>query len=114
MDPKFQSSFIPKGPAAPSAAVFKTPPKKTSGGVIGFLAKFVFIISLLLAVGVYGYVFYLKSNIDKMGGELEMARAALDVESINEIVRLNNRIIGTEELLSKHTVLIPLFEFLEA
>lgn len=115
MDPKFQSSFIPKAPVVANAAgvsVGKTT-RSRSGGVISFVAYLIFIISLVLALGVYGYKFYLKYSIERMGTRLTEAQAVLEPEVIQKLVRLDGRIIATRDLVSKHSVLTPLFNFLE-
>lgn len=113
MEPKFQSSFIPKGPIASTVASLSTGQKTREKNLFSFLALVIFIISVFLAVGIFGYKFYLKYRIDKMGADLEEARATLEPEAIRELTRLDNRIISTQELVAKHHVLSPLFEFLE-
>lgn len=112
MDPKFQSSFIPKGPLVPSSAVFKTQPAR-HGTLLGFLSTWIFVLSIVAALAVFGYEFYLNSSITKMGGDLEAARANLEPDTIKEMARLDARIVGTEKLLTNHAVLSPLFDFLE-
>ncbi len=112
MDPKFQSSFIPKGPLVPSSAVFKTQPARR-GTLLGLLSMWIFVLSIVAALAALGYGFYLNSSITKMGGKLETARANLEPETIREIARLDARIVGTEKLLANHAVLSPLFDFLD-
>jgi hypothetical protein len=112
MDPKFQSSFIPKGPVT-SSGVANLSQKPTSRGLFSFLATIIFVLSLIAGVVVFGYNFYLTSNIAKMGNDLTTAKASLDPYTINQISRLNSRIISTQTLLSSHVVLSPLFDFLE-
>lgn len=113
MDPKFQSSFIPKGPLVPSSAVFKAQPAKR-GSLLGLISMWIFVLSIVAALAAFGYGFYLNSSIKKMGGDLEAARANLEPETIKEMARLDARIVGTEKLLSNHVVLSPLFDFLES
>lgn len=112
MEPKFQSSFIPKGPLASSAGsnLVKRPKEKSLFGYIGMV---VFVLSVLLAGGVFGYKYYLKNRIASMEASLEQARADLDLETIEELMNLDRRIKSTKQLVSKHVVLTPLFEFLE-
>jgi len=112
MEPKFQSSFIPKGPiaaASPLAAQY-VKPKKT---ILGLLSSTLFVIAIVLSIGVFGYTYYLRSNIAKMGRDLEAARATLQPDTVKELVNANKRIIGIETLLKKHTALSPFFDFLE-
>ena len=114
MEPKFQSSFIPKGPI--SSATPDTPMgrKTREKSLFAFLALIIFNISIVLALGVFGYKFYLKYSIDKMGADLENARTTLQPETIRELTRLDNRIISSRELILGHQILSPLFAFLEA
>ena len=81
--------------------------------LVSFLAFTIFTISVLLALGMFGYKFYLKYRIEQMSVDLEEARVAIQPEIIGELTRLNNRIISTRDLISKHRILTPLFEFLE-
>lgn len=113
MDPKFQSSFIPKGPIVSTATGAPVGRKIRERSFFAFLALSVFVISVLLAAGVFGAKFYLQYRIETMGTDLENARAALQPETINELTRLDDRIVSTKSLISKHHVLTPLFEFLE-
>ena len=113
MDPKFQSSFIPKGPVT-SSGVANLTNRDKGRSLFGFLATIFFILSLAVALGVFGYNFYLSSNISKMGNDLSTARASLDPTTINQISRLNSRIISTQTLLNQHTILSPFFDFLDA
>lgn len=115
MEPKFQSSFIPKGPIALATASASMGRKIEGKGLFSFLALIIFITSTLLAVGVFGYKFYLKYRIETMGADLERALTAIipEPEIIRELIRFDNRIVSTQELISKHHILSPLFEFLE-
>ena len=113
MEPKFQSSFIPKGPissAIPGAPMGRKTQEKS---LFSFLAWIIFNISVVLALGMFGYKFYLKYSIDQMGVDLENARATLQSEVISELTRLDNRITSSRELILAHQNLSPLFEFLE-
>ena len=113
MDPKFQSSFIPKGPIVSSSTISggsRTP----SHGLFGFIASVVFFIVVLLAAGLFGYEKYLLSSIAQRGDDLNKAREALNPGTIRDLLKLNSRIVSTQDILSKHTVLSPLFDFLES
>lgn len=114
MDPKFQSSFIPKGPFAPTSLGAPIGRKvKEEKTLFGFLALVIFILSILLALGMFGYKYYLKYRIDKMGDDLAEAQAALEPDTIHELTRLDNQINTTKSLISKHRAITPLFEFLQ-
>ncbi len=113
MEPKFQSSFIPKGPLVSTTSESLSSRRHKEGGLFSFIAVIIFTISVVAAFGVFGYKFYLKYSIEKMGTALDEARLALQPEVIDELTRFDNRIISTKELVSKHRLVIPIFEFLE-
>ena len=112
MEPKFQSSFIPKGPIISTTAGVPVGRRGKEKSLASFLAVIIFTTSVILALGMFGYKFYLKYRIETMGIDLQMARATLEPETIRELTRLNDRIISIQDLISKHYVLTPLFEFL--
>ena len=113
MDPKFQSSFIPKGPTTSFAPGAVMGQKVQTKSLLSFLSIIIFTIAILLALGVFGYKFYLKYRIDQMGTDLEVARATLNQETITELTRLDSRMKSVQTLLARHRVLTPLFQFLE-
>lgn len=114
MPPKLQSSFIPKGPIVSGVSEpFKV---KRSGehSLLGFLGGFMLTLSVVSAVGVFGYKFYLNYSIENMKVELEAGREALQTETLGEITRLNSRLQSAETLVNRHVVVSPLFKFLDA
>ncbi len=113
MEPKFQSSFIPKGPIGSSADV-EVGSTRGEHSLWGFIATIIFILAALSAVGAFGYKFYLNYSIGNMKAELEERRAEVETETVNEITRLNNRLLATESLVDTHIVLSPLFRFIDA
>ena len=113
MDPKFQSYFIPKGPVASTVPNAPLGRRVKERNLLSFLALIIFTLSIILAIGVFGYKFYLKYRIEQMGTDLESARATLQPEVIRELTRLDNRIITAKQLIAEHQILSPLFEFLE-
>lgn len=113
MEPKFQSSFIPKD--SKSFAVSSTIGRKIGDGnsLFGLAATALFIVSIVFVVGMFGYKFYLRYRIAQMGSNLESARAALEPESIRELTRLNDRIVSAQTLIAQHEIITPLFKFLQ-
>ncbi|MBX4198977.1 hypothetical protein KW800_01725 [Candidatus Parcubacteria bacterium] len=112
MQPQFQSSFIPKGPVATTGTATRVS-QGADRSLLGTLAVLVFVISVVLSVGVFGYEKYLDSRINAMNGDLAAARATLKPEVITDISRLDQRLVATQVLLNKHIVLSPLFDYLE-
>lgn len=111
MEPKFQSSFIPKGPMAATASVSRSPVRSKS--LLDTIASLIFTLTILSSVGIFAYNKYLNYSIDKMGAELESARGEVESEATRELIRLDARITSTKTLLANHVVISPLFDFLE-
>lgn len=113
MEPKFQSSFIPKGPTASTAAI-SMGKKSSEKSFLAFIARVVFTGSVLLALGAFGYKFYLNYSLTNLAAELETGRTALEPDTVEELLDLNGRLVSTKELIANHSILSPLFRFLEA
>jgi hypothetical protein len=118
MEPKFQSSFIPRGPSAQSSAM--PSPSLSMGArrpvernIVSVVCGALFTLSIIFALGVFGYKLFLNYRIGQMGKELEAARAALEPETVNELIRLNSRIVSTKELIERHRIISPVFAFLQ-
>lgn len=112
MEPKFQSSFIPKGPVS-TAGMMPTGRPARRGGLYGYIAMIIFSISLIAAVGVFGYRFYVKGTINKMSLEITERKDTLIPGTAREFIRINNRIKATQDLINDHVVVSPLFDYLE-
>lgn len=114
MQPQFQSSFIPKGPVSsgPSLSGMNMPRRRQTD-LFSLVASSLFILSLVLACGAFLYQLFLNYNISQMKGELESARAALEPETVNTLIRLNSRLVSTEALIKNHQIITPVFDFLE-
>ena len=113
MEPKFQSSFIPKGPIGSSSGVPAVGQKGKNRSILSYVAVIIFVLSVFLAAGVFGYKYYLKYSIESMGTALEEARGHLEPETISELTRINVRLVSTKELVSRHRAVTSLFEFIE-
>ncbi len=107
METKFSTSFIPKTNLAPVDRGVKKPL-----GLFAFLATIIFFISALIAAGSFGWEKYLQSSKAKMQSDLERNIKAFEPQTIDQYVRLNNRINSAKELLSKHVAVSYIFDFL--
>ncbi len=108
MEPKFQTSFIPKNTAQETAVpkeVAMSPGPRESGGFWGIIANGIFTISVIGALVIFGGQWYLERSINSMGDSLANARNELAPERIQEINRAFDRINSTKVLLAKHVLL---------
>jgi len=113
MEPKFQSSFIPKGPVVSNAPGPQKIYRRKEHNFFSFVATVIFILSIVAAAGVFGYRYYLTYRISKMGVELEQAQNTLKPDLIKELIRLDTRLNSTASILGRHQILSPVFNFLE-
>ena len=110
MEPKFQTSFIPKKPVA----VTPQRKKKSSSGVFSLIALILFLSALASSVGAFLYQQYLVQSIERKEVSLERARSAFEPALIKEMSRLDARMLSAQEILNKHTALSAFFELLES
>ncbi len=105
MDPKFQTSFIPKRPIAEAA-----PHSSVSIFVL------ISIIIFLATLGVSGYVYLeKKSLINQIAEEqqvIQKNKNSFDPTTIESILILNSRITAADKLLKNHVAVSPVFDFL--
>ena len=114
MEPKFQSTFIPKGPSASTVSMPTAMGAKVRNhNFFSFIAGLIFTISLLMAIGVYGYKFYLNKHIAQLDQDLNAARAALQPEVVDDLIKLDNKLITAQTLLNKHVAVSPIFALLQ-
>ncbi len=110
MEPKYQTSFIPKKPITATGQV-------RSGGTS--LLLLVSIIIFLVSLGLGGYVL-LEKNIliqkisaDQATIETNKSGLVSDSITVESLVQLNSRINVAKVLLSKHVAISPIFNFLQ-
>ncbi|MBX4209564.1 hypothetical protein KW799_02655 [Candidatus Parcubacteria bacterium] len=107
MDPRFQSSFIPKKPITVAAARPSSPI-----GLFSLLATIIFLVALALSGGAYFYQGVLKKQIAEGKASLDRAKGAFEPELINQIIRLDTRLETGKNLLASHIAITPFLDFL--
>jgi hypothetical protein len=107
MDPKFQTSFIPKKPIVSS-------PRSASSSInlFSLIATVLFVAALALSGGVFFYKGLVAKEIEKDKITLERAKDAFEPELIEEIIRLDTRLETSKSLLASHLAVTPFFDFL--
>lgn len=111
MDPKFQTSFIPKRPVMSSSKIALPAVKNIN--IFSTIATLLFILTLLASVGLFGYKLYIVRQIVQADKDLNEARAAFEPEKIKELLNASTRIDTIENLLNNHFVVSELLVLLE-
>lgn len=110
MDPRFQTSFIPKKPIIAQARSIAP----SSINLITLIATILFIVVLALSGAAFFYKGLLTKQIEADKTTLGRARDAFDPKLIAQIVRLDTRIETSSKLMASHISVNPLFEFISS
>lgn len=107
METKFQTSFIPKTTLEPIASGSHKPMSFFS-----FIATIIFFISVLVGGGAFGWHKYLEAKQVTVKESLERNVKSFEPQTIEEYVRLNNRIDSAKLVLAKHIAVSYVFDYL--
>jgi len=100
MEPKFQTSFIPKKPIVSSeGSGIKV---VHSANIFSVIATVLFLVTVILSGGIFVYKRVVLSQINQAKKSIEDAREALEPEKIRELIDANSRIVSSKNLLDKH------------
>lgn len=111
MEPKFQTSFIPK--KSVSSAPQPSYAKPTSN-ILYTISVVLFVGTILLSAGLFFYQQYLKSQISAANAEITKTRADFQIPTIEELLGHNDRISFATRILNNHIVLYPMFAELQS
>lgn len=108
MDTQVRTSFIPK------KAIVAAPSARRGGGVgvLFFIALLVFLASVALAGGSFAYAQYLAQSIQSKSDQLARARAAFEPATIQDLLRLEDRLRYSKQVLDSHVAPSVLFGLL--
>jgi len=107
LPPTIPTSFVPKQPVAP------TKRSKSGTNILMIIAGVVTGVSILAAAMVFAFEFYLKSARDAKSAELQQAQQAVNIDTVEDFIRLRNRLSAVETLLNQHVLLSEFFDVLE-
>ena len=100
MEPRFQTSFIPKKPiGSPDGSGVKI---VHSTNLFSVIATVIFIITVLMAGGLFFYKNILANQIKESEKKLAEAQDAYALSSIKELLDVSARITSANSLLNKH------------
>lgn len=105
MDPQIQPSFIPK--AALNAQVHRG-----GMGLFFLVALLIFVASIVAAGASFGYTRILEGTIANKDDSLRKAEGAFDANAIQDLLRLDARLIEARNLLSTHVAPSAILSFL--
>ncbi|MDQ3076956.1 MAG: hypothetical protein M3Q63_02825 [bacterium] len=108
MDPKFQTTFIPKKPLIQTTN--NRPPHTIN--FFTLISLIIFITTVILAVGVWGYQKYLTKNITTLETTLNTELEKFEPSLVADLGRLDTRLKSAKSLLNQHIALSSLFDFL--
>ena len=111
MEPKFQTSFIPK--EALTAATTGRRPRGTAS-LITVAAVVLFLGSLVAALGIFLYGLFLERSIESKNASLARAKEEFEPALITELTRLDGRINAAQEILQKHVAVSEIFSLLSS
>lgn len=102
------TSFIPK--KSPTS----NRPVKKSLDLIFLITFVIFLLTVFFAMGVFMYQTFLTKGIEESKLMLEREKSNFDVDSIQQLIRLDDRLAIAETLLEDHLDLTGIFEILQA
>ena len=108
MEQNFQTSFIPKKPILEERAVSTRPV-----GLLTIISIFIFFTVVIASGGLYFYKGVLEKNIVKMKNDLKIASNRFEPQKIQQLQTLDKRLHSSNEILSKHLAISPIFKALQ-
>lgn len=109
MDQNFQTSFIPKKPMIEERATISQPI-----GLFTIISIFIFFTVILGTGALYFYNGILTKNIAQMEKNLSLAQNRFEPSKIIQLQVLDKRLQASNEILSKHIAISPIFKTLQA
>jgi len=108
MPPSIPTSFVPKHPVYTTA-------RRAQGmfGALSLIAFFLAGVALVASLGVFAYERYLTGARDTKAAELADAEQKISHDTVEEFIRLRNRLVSAETLMDEHVILSAFFSLLE-
>lgn len=109
---QFTTTFIPKKPLAETAPSAARPVSRPVG-LLSSLTTVVFFLTLLIAGGVYFWKGYEEKNLAVLADSIKKVEKTFEPELIEKLQSLDRQLRNGSVLIKNHTVVSPLFDFLE-
>jgi hypothetical protein len=116
MEPKFNTSFIPK--ESLETKTTRTPPQKRAKSNpaygIGFgITMVMAVVAIAVTVGIFLYAHVVKTGIAEKQAQLVESYATLDENIILDLRTLDARLRGAEQIIENHVAMSHFFTLLE-
>jgi len=111
MEPRFQTSFIPKAPVISTASSIS---EKKSGraNLLSIAATILFLAAIAAAAGLYFYQNLVEGQIAVADKSLSDARSAFEPDKISQLVDANSKIQAVKVLLGRHVAVSPILDLI--
>lgn len=113
MEPKFQTSFIPKSPVLSSGKEPSTESTK-SVSLISIIAMILFIVSVVLSGGVFFYKKIESKAIIDLKEALALEKASFNESGIKDLILVSDQMKAVKDLLDKHLILSNIFVVMQS
>jgi len=111
MEPKFQTSFIPKKPISSPDGAGIAVVRRTN--IFSIVASVVFIMTALVSVAMFLYKNILNEQIKKSDASVAEARLAYEPEIIQDLIDVSTKINSSKGLLENHVVASEVLNLIE-
>ncbi len=111
MDPRLQTSFIPR--QAVAGMSISRGGGAQSWSIFSIIALVLFLLSVVAGIATFGYQRFLFSQVEAKNAALVAAQNAFEPETIQGIDRMSRRVDASKTILGTHVMLSPLFDLLE-
>ncbi len=111
MEPRFQTSFIPKKPIVATQGSSSAPVIRTTN-IVTLIANVMFVVALVVSGGLFFYKQLLQKQIATVGQSIDDARGAFQIEKIQELIDADARLNAITNLLNNHVSVSKLLTFL--
>jgi len=112
MEPKFQTSFIPKKPIMSADGSSGISVVRTTN-IFSIIATVVFIMTVLVAGALFLYKTTIEGQIEAAKQEVEQAKESYGPEIIQKLIDASTKIQTANELLEQHVVVSEVMKELE-
>lgn len=113
MEPKFQTSFIPKNPIVSTTNNVGSSVVYGSTNIFSVIATAFFLVTAIISGGLFGYKVILKKQIDQSIEEINVAKGALEIDKIESLVDTNSQIVSSKNLLDKHVSVSKIIDLVQ-